>query len=73
MSRSFWMGFATLYAITALIFAGSMYRAMPALNVVGAAYYGAVWPAWPISVLLNRALLPIPAWAFTFKEPTHDQ
>ncbi|WGM47698.1 hypothetical protein KOAAANKH_02580 [Brevundimonas sp. NIBR10] len=39
-------------------------QAMPAINLAGAAYIAATWPAWvkgsPIS-------LPVPVWAFTFK------
>ena len=64
----FWKGFATLYLATALLFAASMYRAMPAVNVPGAIYYGLVWPAWPASVLFNTNIMPIPKWAFSFKD-----
>ena len=68
--RSFWKGFATLYLATALIFGLGINRAMPAINWMGAAYYGAVWPAWPLALLINRDIVPVPAWSFTFDGPT---
>ena len=66
--RNFMLGFATLYLATALVFGLGMARAMPAINYKGATYYGVIWPAWPLAVLFNTEIAPIPAWAFTFED-----
>lgn len=72
MSKEFWKGVASLYAAAAITFGFSMYRSIPAVNVYGAAYYGALWPAWPLSISLGQDLVPVPAWAFTFEDQPHD-
>lgn len=64
--RQFVIGAAAFYVLTGALFAFTVKRVIPAVNWRGAVYYGAVWPAWPLSVALNRRLLPVPAWAFTF-------
>lgn len=65
--KNFLLGLATAYAITATLF---MWAApdMPALNWKGRVYYGAVWPAWPLSAATGRLVVPIPNWCFTFEE-----
>lgn len=68
MSRSFWKGFAAMYLAAALVFGLCSYRIMPAINWMGAAYYGAVWPAWPVGVALDVNFPPIPTWAVTIPE-----
>ena len=66
MTKKFWMGFGACYLMGAVIMAGSMYRAMPCVNLFGASYYGAIWPLSPLSVWINMDLYPIPVSAFTF-------
>lgn len=62
------LGFAVGYLLTGIMFGIGMYRAIPAINVQGAVYYGAVWPAWPLSVIFNTEIAPIPEWAFSFDD-----
>lgn len=67
--KKFALGMLTAYVLTGLLFASAAPR-LPALNWKGVAYYGATWPAWPLSVALNRQIIPIPAWCFTFDGAT---
>lgn len=67
--RNFWLGVASMYAATALLFSISSAFAMPpAMNVWGHIYYGVLWPAWPLSAAANTNIVPIPTWAFTFDD-----
>jgi hypothetical protein len=43
--------------------------AIPAINPAGVAYIAASWPAWLRGSPLH---LPVPTWAFSFQDPTHD-
>jgi hypothetical protein len=68
VKRGFFAGLLTAYVLTAVLFASAAPN-MPALNWKGRTYYGVVWPAWPLSAALNRLVVPIPSWCFTFEEP----
>jgi len=67
--RNFWLGVVSMYMATALLFSiASSFAMPPAMNVWGHIYYGAVWPAWPLSSIANTNIVPIPTWAFTFDD-----
>lgn len=61
-------GCAVLYVVMAFVFGAAMARTIPAVNVVGAAYYGLLWPIWPLETVLGVNIVPIPTWAFSFDD-----
>jgi|HubBroStandDraft_1064217.scaffolds.fasta_scaffold67850_6 hypothetical protein len=67
--KNFTLGLATAYLFTAILFGGAGRVSLPReTNWKGIVYYGAIWPAWPLSAAFNRLLVPIPSWGFTFSE-----
>lgn len=65
--RNFLLGVLAMYMATALLFSFSMAFAGPkAMTSAGLVYYGLTWPAWPISNIVGKLVIPIPNWAFSF-------
>lgn len=63
--KNFFMGMLTMYMVTALLFSISASYAGPkAMNGYGIAYYGLIWPAWPLSAMVDKLVVPIPMWMF---------
>lgn len=62
------LGLALGYAVIGTLCGAMLHRAMPAVNLLGATYYGATWLAWPIEHALGTHAMPIPDWAFTFEK-----
>lgn len=65
--KNFILGFMTLYLSMAIVFGIGIKQVIPPINTYGQFYYGAIWPIWPISAMVDKDLAPIPQWAFTFK------
>jgi hypothetical protein len=63
----FWKGVLTLYILAAILFGAVANRTMPAVNQKGLVFYGALWPVWPLSIAINRKIIDMPMWAFSFK------
>jgi hypothetical protein len=63
----FWKGVLTLYILTGILFGAVANRTFPAVNQKGMVFYGALWPVWPLSIALNRKIIDIPMWGFSFK------
>lgn len=67
--KNFWLGVVSMYVATAILFSVSIsFAGPPAMNIWGKIYYGAVWPAWPLSTVANTMIVPIPTWAFSFPD-----
>ena len=54
-----------VYLSVGSMFGATLYEGIPAVNILGAAYVTLTWPLWLRGSPIN---MPIPAWAFTFKE-----
>lgn len=59
---------ATTYLLVGAVFGAAMMQAIPATNLAGAAYIAVTWPAW---LKGSPIKLPVPSWAFTFKDPSN--
>ena len=65
--KAFALGFAVAYLATGLYLGNALARHIPAMNVVGVAYYAVMWPGFVASASWGTPAPIVPKWAFSFR------